>query len=289
MKRIAIIIILLLGIYAYAQTPFDSFAPEMSQPMLDLRGPVDKQETVPYAIVADMQSQTLLLVDVSCGEVVATAPITDDISKWLSVDPLADEFPDISPYAYCNWNPIKNIDLHGDSTQLWVETEGVGHTWITTGEGDDMIVYSYGRYDDLDKNKRNFRSLTMKGDGVLLRLTGEEARQYQDEKIAKTNPISVVIHDITDTQTQEYFDNVFYGSEETPSNERSKYYQNPNAHVIDIYHLLNNNCTTKSIQAINALGSNMFYQQTYIPSPNGQGYYMNGNIMFIPHIDYLII
>ena len=33
--------------------------------------------------------------------------------SWLSVDPLADKYPQISPYAYCNWNPVKNIDPDG--------------------------------------------------------------------------------------------------------------------------------------------------------------------------------
>lgn len=32
---------------------------------------------------------------------------------WLSVDPLADKYPNISPYAYCVWNPIKHIDPDG--------------------------------------------------------------------------------------------------------------------------------------------------------------------------------
>jgi len=32
---------------------------------------------------------------------------------WLSVDPLADKYPNISPYAYCAWNPIKFVDMDG--------------------------------------------------------------------------------------------------------------------------------------------------------------------------------
>ena len=32
---------------------------------------------------------------------------------WLSVDPLADKYPNISPYAYCSWNPIKFVDPDG--------------------------------------------------------------------------------------------------------------------------------------------------------------------------------
>ena len=29
---------------------------------------------------------------------------------WMSVDPLVDKYPGISPYAYCAWNPIKFMD-----------------------------------------------------------------------------------------------------------------------------------------------------------------------------------
>ena len=29
---------------------------------------------------------------------------------WLSVDPMADKCPSISPYAYCAWNSVKLID-----------------------------------------------------------------------------------------------------------------------------------------------------------------------------------
>ena len=35
------------------------------------------------------------------------------MSMWLSVDPLADKYPSISPYAYCAWNPIKLVDPNG--------------------------------------------------------------------------------------------------------------------------------------------------------------------------------
>ena len=35
------------------------------------------------------------------------------LSHWLSVDPLADKYPNISPYAYCSWNPVKFVDPDG--------------------------------------------------------------------------------------------------------------------------------------------------------------------------------
>ena len=38
---------------------------------------------------------------------------TDRLSIWLSVDPLADKYPHLSPYAYCANNPILYVDPDG--------------------------------------------------------------------------------------------------------------------------------------------------------------------------------
>ena len=35
-------------------------------------------------------------------------------AMWLSVDPMADKYPSISPYAYCAWNPIRLVDPDGN-------------------------------------------------------------------------------------------------------------------------------------------------------------------------------
>ena len=37
----------------------------------------------------------------------------DLMTGWLSVDPMSDKYPSISPYAYCAWNPVKLVDLEG--------------------------------------------------------------------------------------------------------------------------------------------------------------------------------
>ena len=38
---------------------------------------------------------------------------SQELGMWLSVDPLAYLYPDMTPYAYCNWNPINRIDPDG--------------------------------------------------------------------------------------------------------------------------------------------------------------------------------
>ncbi len=37
---------------------------------------------------------------------------------FLSVDPMADKYPNISPYAYCAWNPVKLVDPKG--REIWI-------------------------------------------------------------------------------------------------------------------------------------------------------------------------
>ena len=54
----------------------------------------------------------------------------DLMTMWLSVDPMADKYPGISPYAYCAWNPIKLVDPDGDD--LWIIN------------GDEIIKYTAG-------------------------------------------------------------------------------------------------------------------------------------------------
>ena len=38
------------------------------------------------------------------------------MTMWLSVDPMMDKYPNISPYNYCMWNPIQVVDPKGMDT-----------------------------------------------------------------------------------------------------------------------------------------------------------------------------
>ena len=48
---------------------------------------------------------------------------SDILTSWLSVDPMADKYPNISPYAYCAWNPVKLVDPDGKDWDLSNLTE----------------------------------------------------------------------------------------------------------------------------------------------------------------------
>ena len=40
-----------------------------------------------------------------------------DLSIWLSVDPMSDKYPSLSPYVYCANNPIKLVDPNGEEVE----------------------------------------------------------------------------------------------------------------------------------------------------------------------------
>ena len=46
------------------------------------------------------------------------------ITGWLSVDPMMDKYPSISPYAYCAWNPVNLIDPDGREIDDYFTREG---------------------------------------------------------------------------------------------------------------------------------------------------------------------
>ena len=47
------------------------------------------------------------------------------LTGWLSVDPMADKYPGLSPYAYCAWNPVKLVDPDGRELVFTGESEHV--------------------------------------------------------------------------------------------------------------------------------------------------------------------
>ena len=79
------------------------------------------------------------------------------MTMWLSVDPMADKYPSLSPYNYCAWNPIKLIDPDGreinpvyskDGDFLGNTKEGfTGHPLIMNKNDYEMMMDVMGAND----------------------------------------------------------------------------------------------------------------------------------------------
>ncbi len=54
---------------------------------------------------------------------------------FLSVDPMSDKYPSISPYAYCAWNPVKLVDPDGED--IWIGDILYSANMSSDGDGYD--------------------------------------------------------------------------------------------------------------------------------------------------------
>ena len=84
------------------------------------------------------------------------------MTMWLSVDPMADKYPSISPYAYCAWNPVKLVDpdgkevyITGEHADRAVAQLQTSNMEISRSENGLLSVDLHGKTrDDLSKEER---------------------------------------------------------------------------------------------------------------------------------------
>ena len=191
------------------------------------------------------------------------------LGRFTTNDRFAEKYYPMSPYQYGANNPVRNIDVNGDSIRVYTETTsnyGLGHAWISAGEGENIIVYTYGRYDGTNKGADGSSNSVANGPGVLVRLTGKEALQYNADKNIKTTVSIFTVPDVSDAELIEVMDREFNSSMQMPNNPKSEYKNNSSAHIIDEYNILGNNCATTVSKALNAAGSNVL--KGYIRQPS---------------------
>ena len=102
------------------------------------------------------------------------------------------------------------------------------------------------------------------GPGVLVRLSGDKAKEFNDEKESEGKLSVFTLSDVNDNDIMDIANKLFDSSEKLPSEISKRYANDPDAHVIDEYSLLNNNCTTFVSDLINKSGSKVLNYQHVI-------------------------
>jgi len=62
-------------------------------------------------------------------------------SVWLSVDPLSDKYPSVSPYTYCANNPVRLVDPDGRKIDEWNFNIITGERQWVSDKGGKMVDY----------------------------------------------------------------------------------------------------------------------------------------------------
>ena len=112
---------------------------------------------------------------------------SDILTGWLSVDPMADKYPSISPYAYCAWNPVKLVDLDGrkiDSTSM---NESIRNL-ITEN------VYFSEAVDALAKDERNIYKFVPMDKPIITSINKKEDKVLKGNLVCEgvTNGVGVI-------------------------------------------------------------------------------------------------
>ena len=66
------------------------------------------------------------------------------LGRTTTMDPLAEKYYSLSPYLWCAGNPVKNIDLHGDTVAVLYKQDIIGHlALLIQNEKGKWVYYSY--------------------------------------------------------------------------------------------------------------------------------------------------
>ena len=66
------------------------------------------------------------------------------LPRWTTMDPLCEEYYDVSPYTFCLVNPVNTIDRDGREPIYNLEGKLLG----TSKEGFKGTIYVYKGFDD---------------------------------------------------------------------------------------------------------------------------------------------
>lgn len=257
MKIFILFLFLCSSLISLAQTPYDSFAPEQSVKRL-IRLPntsfkVVNPETDDSIRCIDFDKNTLSLIlsDEKGTEIKKVVLSTKDV-KFVTMDPLAEKYYSISPYAYCAGNPVNAIDINGDSITI-----------LNLGAKQHMAML-------IQNDVGKWQYFSVNGDNVYFSGRHKGGREFDDLNVGEWNT------------PQEFLDSE-YNSIGDKNDKNSSKYEFTEAYVIpttgeqdqiirsafmnisknESYDILKNNCSTAVQRSMEAAGLITYNKETY--------------------------
>ena len=100
-----------------------------------------------------------------------------DLSIWLSVDPMADKYPSLSPYVYCANNPIKLVDPNGE--EWYVNQDG----YIKEGDNkDDHTLYAVKGKENTFGDRLTYQRGDRKGQDISMPIDDDVMKSFNTDE-----------------------------------------------------------------------------------------------------------
>ena len=80
------------------------------------------------------------------------------MTMWLSVDPMSDKYPNITPYAYCNWNPVRFVDPDGRELTDFKDKKGNLIKHIEDGQNVSYVIKGTGAHEHFEYESGNINA-----------------------------------------------------------------------------------------------------------------------------------
>ena len=94
---------------------------------------------------------------------------SSDLSIWLSMDPMSDKYPSLSPYVYCANNPVKLVDPNGEDI---ITIHRDGSYSIKEKKGRDVLV-----------STESLRIKRLSAQGVFREHVSQEMKENEEGKM----------------------------------------------------------------------------------------------------------
>lgn len=149
------------------------------------------------------------------------------------------------------------VDPDGKRPRIYIQGKGIGHVFITTGEGLNTRVYSYGRYGavtgplGLSITSGRF---SPRGEGVFFIGEGQVAADYMNKVVKEGQFVMYEFNIDNEEAINDHFISLFNSGDTPSSSEKKESYLNLSYSVIDQYRLLSNNCVTTTKLGLSASG-----------------------------------
>jgi len=180
----------------------------------------DKSSPIKY-LIFDRNAMTIQLLNERDSVLQIIKYNKEDILRWTAVDRYAEKYPSLSPYNYAGNNPIKNIDVNGDSIRTTGSASATAAYKRTTEE-------SMGNLATVSQARNGNWTVSSLTDEQTLNMTPQQAEAYKgfSKMISNTNTANFSLIDGNDAMSN----NIVVGDNGTAGAQSAT----PGTHTIDM-------------------------------------------------------